>query len=81
LSHVHFNKHKNRYELDQLHLTLVNSAFAMKDLLKKYGTRTFRGKEIIENDLDKLNFEPQVIKTIELSTRFHYDETTGFYLS
>ena len=43
--------------------------------------REFIGEEIIANDVKGFTFEPVEAKTIEISTRFHYDEITGMYLS
>lgn len=34
LSHITLNKQTKRYEANQLHLTLLNSTFALKDLMK-----------------------------------------------
>ena len=80
LSHVRLNKKTQRYELDQLHCSLVNCSWGQGQLMKIRGRREFIGKEILENNLD-LAFEPVVCDTIELSTRHHYDAHTGFYLS
>lgn len=41
LVHTKFNKDKMRYEASQLHLTLMNASFALKDLLKNSGVRNF----------------------------------------
>ena len=40
LSHCNFNKSSGRYELEQLHLTIVNSSWA--------GQKFFEGKELLE---------------------------------
>jgi hypothetical protein len=49
--------------------------------MKIHGQRNYIGKEIIENDFDKLHIAQVEATTIEISTRFHYNETTGMYLS
>lgn len=76
LSHITLNK--GRYEVNKLHLTLLNSSFAFKDLLK-IDKRNFDATPILQNHPFSIT-EARVNK-IELSTRFHYDENTGFYKS
>jgi hypothetical protein len=76
LSHINLNK--GRYEANQLHLTLVNSTFAIKELIK-LNTRHFDGTPILTSH--PFNVSLAQVKTIELSTRFHYEESTGFYKS
>ena len=44
----HINLIKGRYEANQLHLTLVNSTFAIKELIK-LNTRHFDGTSILKN--------------------------------
>ena len=48
LSHTIMNREKQRYEANQVHLTFINSSFAMRDLLKKFKRRTFNGEPIID---------------------------------
>ena len=76
LSHINLNK--GRYEANQLHLTLVNSTFAIKELLK-LNTRHFDGTPIVTNH--PFTVSDGQFKTLELSTRFVYEESTGFYKS
>ena len=45
------------------------------------GSKDFDATEIIANDFDKLKFDDFEAKTLEISTRFHYDPVTGMYLS
>lgn len=79
LSHVSLNPKTKRYESDKLHLTLLNSSFAIKELMKD-NKRTFSSKEVMANHAD-IKFENGFAKTIEISTRFNYEESTGFYKS
>ena len=79
LSHVNLNPKTKRYESDKLHLTLLNSSFAIKDLMKD-NKRTFCSKDVMDNHGD-IKFENGFAKTIEISTRFNYEESTGFYKS
>ena len=86
LSHVQYDKQSGRYSLDMLHVTLANATFA-KELLKKLmGTgrrrQVFDSSDILKKE-NGHNFilEPIHAKTIELSTRFKFDEKTGMYLS
>lgn len=81
LSHIHFNKETQKYEQNKYHLTLMNSTFASKQLIEIHGDRTFKGAEIIANNLSTIAPEPSVADTIELSTRYNTDEKTGFYTS
>ena len=76
LSHINLNK--GRYEANQLHLTLVNSTFAIKELLK-LNTKHFDGTPILTNH--PFTISHGHFKTLELSTRFVYEESTGFYKS
>ncbi len=76
LSHINLNK--GRYEANQLHLTLVNSTFAIKQLIK-LNTRHFDSTPILTNH--PFSVSQAQVKTLELSTRFHYEESTGFYKS
>lgn len=71
LSHIYFNPKTNRYENDQLHVTLMNSTFAKQ--------RSFDAREILK--FDKLEVYNVKGTTIELSTRGHYDPESGFYQS
>lgn len=64
-----------------MHLSLVNNSWGGNQLLKIHGKREFIGEEIIANDMKDFNFEAVEAKTIEISTRFNYDEATGMYLS
>lgn len=79
LSHIRLNPKTKRYECDKMHLTLLNSSFALKDLMKD-NKRTFSSEEVMDNHGD-IKFENAFAKTIEISTRFHYEESTGFYKS
>lgn len=79
LSHIRLNPKTKRYESDKVHLTVLNSSFALKELMKE-NKRTFSSKDVINNHGD-LKFENGFAKTIEISTRFHYEESTGFYKS
>ena len=83
LIHIKLNKSTGMYESEKLHLTLLNSSSAMKVLLYKYNKRTFDSTPVIENHpFETLSLPQQVeTKTIELSTRFNYNEATGFYAS
>ena len=71
--HISFDKTTNRYSVDQLHMSLIVSSWGQNKLMKIHGKRTFVGKEIIENELEKLKIAPVEAKTIEISTRFNYD--------
>ena len=46
----------------------------------KDNKRTFSSKEVMDNHGD-IKFENAFAKSIEISTRFHYEESTGFYKS
>ncbi len=70
LSHVKFNKESNRYENDQLHITLMNSAFSKQ--------RSFDGRNILAHHEQDLKLREIVPETIEISTRGAFDER-GFY--
>jgi 2'-5' RNA ligase len=73
LSHCNYNKQTERYELEQLHLTIVNSSWA--------GQRQFNGAQILaDHGEGKFNFPPVRLNSLQISTRFHYEES-GFYLS
>lgn len=76
-----FNYKAQKYSLEQLHLSLVNSSWGQGQLLKIHGKREFVGEEIVAYDMKGFNFDPIEAKTIEISTRFHYNEETGMYLS
>lgn len=65
LSHISLNR--GRYEADKLHMTVMNSSFAMRDLLKQ-NTRTFNSTLILEKH--PLKLESAIPSTIEISTRF-----------
>jgi len=80
LTHITLNKEKGRYEPNKLHLTLLNSTFALKDLLKLGGPRTFDSTPILENH-SNLNLPSADAVSIEISTRYKYNEATGFYVS
>ena len=77
MSHVSFNNKSKRYELKQQHLTLMNSAYAARQLKSRF----FDASPIVDNHFENLKFEPIVAETIEISTRFHFDDETGFYVS
>ena len=81
LVHVKQDYQTKKYRLDQMHVSLVNASWGQRDLLKIHGKQVFIGKEIIENDLGKLQFEDFTAKSLEISTRFKYSEETGMYLS
>ena len=81
LQHIGYDAATGKYHVLQLHLSLVNSAFAQNDLMKIHGRKDFNSTEIVANDLDSLKFEDFTAQTIEISTRFHYDDVTGMYLS
>ena len=72
LSHIRLNPKTKRYESDKLHLTLLNSSFAIKDLMKD-NKRTFNSKDVMDNHAD-IKFVNASAKTIEISTRFNYEE-------
>mmetsp|Transcript_32799 Transcript_32799/g.32023 ORF Transcript_32799/g.32023 Transcript_32799/m.32023 type:complete len:146 (+) Transcript_32799:148-585(+) len=55
LCFIKFNNKTKRYEPDQLHLTLLNATFSLKDLMKN-GKKVFNGKEIIESVGSSLDF-------------------------
>jgi len=48
LSHIRWNEEKKRYDAEQLHLTLMNAAFA-RDYLSKLGRRDFDATEVVKN--------------------------------
>jgi hypothetical protein len=79
LSHIRLNPKTRRYECEQMHLTLLNSSFAIKDLIKE-NRRSFSSKEILENH-GNIKFDNAYAKSIEISTRFNYEQSTGFYKS
>ena len=81
MQHVNFDKKTDRWSVDKLHMSLIVSSWGQNKLMKIHGRRDFIGKEIIENDLDKIQIAPIEASTIEISTRFHYNEQTGMYLS
>jgi hypothetical protein len=83
LIHIKLNKETGFYESEKLHLTLLNSTFAMKTLLHEFNKRTFDSTPVFENHpFESIDFPQQAeAKTIELSTRFKYDEVSGFYVS
>ena len=81
LRHVKWNKALQRFEVENFHLSLINSSWGQKDLLKIHNRRDFEGKPIIDNHFEELRFGEVAAKTIELSTRFNYDPKTGMYLS
>jgi 2'-5' RNA ligase len=73
LSHCNYNKQSARYELEQLHLTIVNASWA--------GARFFPGQKLLEEFGEgKFVFPPIRCESLQISTRFHYEEN-GFYLS
>jgi 2'-5' RNA ligase len=73
LSHCNFNKQSNRYELEQLHLTIVNCSWA--------GKKFFPGEELIgQYGEGKFVFPDIRCNSLQISTRFNYDDT-GFYQS
>ena len=80
LSHIKYNYKENFYYPEQLHLSLVNSSWGMKQLQEAWGRREFYGKSILDEHAD-FKFDPVPAATVELSTRFHYDPDTGMYLS
>lgn len=83
LIHIKLNKETGMYESEKLHLTLLNSTFAMKILLHEYKKRTFDSTPVFENHpYESIGMpEKAEARTIELSTRFNYDEASGFYKS
>ena len=54
MQHVNFDKKTDRWSVDKLHMSLIVSSWGQNKLMKIHGRRDFIGKEIIENDLDKL---------------------------
>ena len=80
LTYINLNKEKGRYEPNQLHLTLLNSSFALKDLLRNGGDRSFDSTAIIANH-QNIELPSANAISIEISTRFNYREDTGFYVS
>ena len=76
LSHIKFSN--GLWTLDKLHLTLLRAQLASNQLLKFHGRRDFDGSELLNNE--QLLIDPIAVDTIELSTRFVYDEN-GFYKS
>ncbi|CDW84621.1 activating signal cointegrator 1 complex subunit 1-like [Stylonychia lemnae] len=81
LSHIRFNSKTKRFENEKLHLTLINSSFGKKELMQNNNRYTFIGRPIIENHKSQLKASSASPNQIQLSTRFHYDDKTGFYLS
>ena len=81
LTHIKLNKTNGRYEANQLHLTLLNSTFAIKELIKKGLGRTFDSTHIMENHKESINLPNADAVSIEISTRFKYASDTGFYQS
>ena len=80
LTHVSFDKSTGRYTLDRIHLSLVNSAWAAHNLRRVHGRRDFIGKEMIREDFD-LTLPDVTAETLELSTRYEYNENSGMYQS
>jgi hypothetical protein len=80
LSHINLNPKTKRYESNKLHLTLLNSSLALKDLMKN-NKRSFDSQDVMEKHGDAIVFESAEAKSIEISTRFNYNEETGFYKS
>ncbi len=74
------NPKTRRYESDKLHLTVLNSTFALKELIKN-NKRSFDSQDVMNNHGSKIVFENAEARTIEISTRYHYNEVTGFYKS
>jgi 2'-5' RNA ligase len=63
LSHCNYNKQTQRYELEQLHLTIVNASWA--------GVRSFPGQNLLEQFGDGKFLFPSIrCNSIQISTRF-----------
>ena len=63
-----------------MHLTIMNAAFAQKQMLKDFYLQGFIGEEIINKHFNDLKFAPEACSKIEISTRFDYEEEEGYYL-
>jgi hypothetical protein len=81
LSHIKYNKDTEKWQLNQLHLTLMNGIHGKHQLIKMHGKSEFDAKDILDTHMGNFNFDEIKANTVQLLQRFHYDEKTGFYVS